>query len=31
VEGLKKILSGNSTLQLDTSKLNIPKEDISND
>lgn len=31
VDGLKKILSGNSTLQLDTIKLNVPKEDISND
>ncbi len=31
VDGLKKILSGSSTFQLDTTKLNVPKEDISND
>ncbi|HWR34059.1 MAG TPA: hypothetical protein VN451_11045 [Chitinophagaceae bacterium] len=31
VDGLKKILAGNNTVQPDTTKLIVPKEDISND
>lgn len=31
VDGIKKALSGGKTVQLDTTKLNVPKEDISND
>ena len=31
VEGIRKALSDGKTIQLDTTKLNVPKEDISND
>jgi hypothetical protein len=31
IEGIKKALSGNSTVQLDTVKLVVPKADASND
>jgi hypothetical protein len=31
VDGIRKALSDGKTIQLDTAKLNVPKEDISND
>ena len=31
VDGIKKALTGSNTMKLDTTKLNVPKEDISND
>lgn len=31
VDGIRKALSDGKTVQLDTTKLNVPKEDISND
>jgi hypothetical protein len=31
IDGIKKALSGNSAINLDTSKITIPKEDISDD
>jgi hypothetical protein len=31
IDGLKKALGGNSTVKLDTAKLDLPKDDISND
>ncbi len=31
IDGIKKALLGNSTVKLDTTKITIPKEDISND
>lgn len=31
IDGLKKALGGNSTVKLDTVKLDLPKDDISND
>lgn len=31
IEGIKKALGGNSTINLDTTKITIPKADISND
>ena len=31
IEGIKKALTGGGTVSLDTTRLNIPKEDISND
>jgi hypothetical protein len=31
IDGIKKALSEGKTIQLDTTKLNVPKEDISND
>ena len=31
IDGLKNALGGNSSLQLDTTKISLPKDDISND
>ena len=31
VDGIRKALSDGKTIQLDTTKLNVPKEDVSND
>jgi hypothetical protein len=31
IEGIKKALGGNSTINLDTTKITLPKDDISND
>ena len=31
IDGLKKVLSGNTELKLDTTQLQVPKEEISND
>ena len=31
IEGIKKALAGNVTVNLDTAKLNVPKTEISND
>jgi hypothetical protein len=31
IEGIKKALGGNSTIKLDTTKITLPKDDISND
>ena len=31
IEGIKKALGGNSTINLDTTKIALPKDDISND
>jgi hypothetical protein len=31
IDGLKKVLGGNTDLKLDTTQLQVPKEEISND
>jgi hypothetical protein len=31
IDGLKKVLGGNADLKLDTTQLQVPKEEISND
>jgi uncharacterized coiled-coil protein SlyX len=31
IDGLKKVLSGNTELKLDTTQMQVPKDEISND